>query len=211
MRRRFQKGSLEKVRGAGVARWWQDGQRKARILGRCSQITKAQAQSELAALVAPVNSRRTQPSEHQNFGDFVRDVYLPFYRRKWKRSTTMTNEDRLAHHLASEYGTRSVGSLGRDEPQAFLDRKGEVLSFSVVDHLRWDLKRIFDMAAAEGYLRQSPAVLLFTPRNCRRAVTRVMTIEEVRNMLSVLPVREQLIAKLALIAGMRPGEVFGLK
>jgi integrase len=123
----------------------------------------------------------------------------------------MTNEDRLAHHLTSEFGTRSVGSLGRDELQAFLDRKGEVLSFSVVDHLRWDLKQIFDMAAAEGYLRRSPAVLLFTPRNCRRAETRVMTIEEVRKMLSVLPVREQLIAKLALIAGMRPGEIFGLK
>ena len=25
MRRRFQKGSLQKVRGAWVARWWQDG------------------------------------------------------------------------------------------------------------------------------------------------------------------------------------------
>jgi integrase len=123
----------------------------------------------------------------------------------------MTNEDRLAHHLTVEFGGRSLGRLGRDELQAFLDRKGEALSFSVVDHLRWDLKQIFDMAVAEGYVRKSPAVLLFTPRNCRRAETRVMTIEEVRKMLSVLQVREQLIAKLALMAGMRPGEIFGLK
>ena len=209
MRRRFQKGSLQK--GAWVARWWQDGERKARILGRISQMTKAQAQSELAALVAPVNDRRTEPSEQRNFGDFVRDVYLAFYRRKWKRSTTMTNEDRLAHHLTSDFGARSLGSFGRDELQAFLDRKGEVLSFSVVDHLRWDLKQIFDMAVAEGYLRKSPAVLLFTPRECRRAETRVMIVEEVRQMLSVLDVRERLIARLALIAGMRPGEIFGLK
>jgi integrase len=211
MRRRFQKGSLQKVRGAWVARWRQDGERKARILGRISQTTKAQAQSELAALVAPVNNRRTESSRENTFGDFVRDVYLPFYRRKWKRSTTMTNQDRLGHHLTSELRARSLGSFSRDELQAFLDRKGQTLSFSVVDHLRWDLKQIFDMATAEGYLRRSPATLLFTPRDSRRAETRVMTVEDVRQMLSVLDVRERLIARLALIAGMRPGEIFGLK
>jgi hypothetical protein len=183
MRRRFQKGSLQKIGGAWVARWWQNRERKARVLGRTSQMTKAQAQSQLAALVAPVNNRRTEPSEQKNFGDFVRDVYLTFYRRKWKRSTTMTNEDRLGHHLTSEFGARLLGSFGRDELQAFLDRKGQVLSFSVVDHLRWDLKQIFDMAVAEGCLRRSPAVLLFTPRESRRAETRVMTVEEVRQAL----------------------------
>ena len=67
------------------------------------------------------------------------------------------------------------------------------------------------MAFAEGYLQPTPAALLFTPRECRRAATRVVTVEEVRQMLSILEVREQLIAKLALLAGMRPGEIFGLK
>ena len=211
MRKRFQKGSLQKVRGGWVARWWQDGERKARMLGRVSQMTKAQAQSELAGILAPINNERSEPSEQSSFGDFVQQVYLPFYRRKWKRSTVMTNEDRLAHHLTSEFAPRSLGSFDRDELQAFLDRKGTTLSFSVVDHLRWDLKQIFDMAVAEGYLRRSPALLLFTPRECRRAATRVMTVEEVRQLFSVLDVRELLIARLALLAGMRPGEIFGLK
>jgi integrase len=174
-------------------------------------MTKAQAQSELAAVVAPINSRGSEPSEQRSFGDFVREVYLPFYRRKWKRSTLMTNEDRLAHHLTSEFDVRSLGSFDRDELQALLDRKGQALSFSVIDHLRWDLKQIFDMAVAEGYLQRSPAALLFTPRECRRAATRVMTVEEVRRLFSVLGVRERLIARLALLAGMRPGEIFGLK
>jgi hypothetical protein len=66
-----------------------------------------------------------------------------------ERTTTMTNEDRLAHHLISDFDTRSMGSFGRDDLQAFLDRKGQTLSFSVVNHLRWDLKQIFDMAVAE--------------------------------------------------------------
>jgi integrase len=37
-----------------------------------------------------------------------------------------------------------------------------------------------------------------------------MTIEEVKTLLVVLDVRERLIAKLAIVAGMRPGEIFGL-
>lgn len=211
MRRRYQKGSLRKRRGTWVARWWQNGKRKARTLGPISHLTKAQAQTRLAAIVGPINGQCDQPSEDIGFGDFVQYVYLPFYRRKWKRSTAMTNEDRLAHHLTSEFSARSLGTFTRDDLQSVLDRKGQTLSFSVVDHLRWDLKQIFDMAVAEGYLQRNPAALLFTPRECRRAVARVMTVEDVRQMFRVLDVRERLIAKLALVAGMRPGEIFGLK
>jgi len=211
MRRRFQKGYLQKVRGVWVARWREDGQRKARKLGRVSLMTKAQALTELAAIVGPINSRRGQPSEQMSFGDFVQQVYLPFYRRKWKRSTAMTNEDRIAHHLTPEFAPRSLGSFGRDELQSFLDRKARTLSFSVVDHLRWDLKQIFDMSVAEGYLRRNPAALLFTSRECKRSAKRIMTLDEVRRLFSLLDIRERLIAKLVVLAGMRPGEIFGLK
>jgi len=103
-------------------------------------------------------------------------IYLPFYRRKWKRSTVMTNEDRFAHHLTSEFGSRSLGSFSREELQGFLDRKAAAgLSFSTVNHLRWELKQIFDMAVAEGFLQRNPAQLLFTPRECPRPATKIMT------------------------------------
>jgi hypothetical protein len=74
------------------------------MLGQVSKMTKAQAQAELAAIVAPINSSCKEPSEQTSFDDFVQHVFLPFYRRKWKRSTAMTNEDRLARYLTSELG-----------------------------------------------------------------------------------------------------------
>ena len=61
-----------------------------------------------------------------------------------------------------------------------------------------------------GIRRLSPVTLLFTPRECTRAVTRIMTIEDVRRMFRVLDFRERLIAKPALLAGMRPGDIFGM-
>jgi integrase len=124
----------------------------------------------------------------------------------------MTTEDRIRHHLVSEFGGATLGTFNRDRLQQFLDEKAATgLSFSMVDHLRWDLKQVFDMAVAEGFLLRNPARLLFTPRECPRAATRIMTFEEVRTLFGVLDVREQLIARLAVLAGMRPGEIFALK
>jgi len=211
MRRRFQKGSLQKVNGVWIARWWEDGRRPARTLGLISKMSKATAQSELAAILAPLNGKSSSPSETSRFGDFVANVYLPFYSRKWKGSTRKENEGRIGYHLTVEFAARSLKSFSRDELQGLLDRKAALgLSFSVVAHLRWDLNQIFGMAVAEGYLQRNPAALLFTPRECRRAITRVMNVQDVRLLFAVLDVRERLIAKLGVLAGMRPGEIFGL-
>ena len=104
-----------------------------------------------------------------------------------------------------------MSGFRRDELQDLLDLKAKAgLSFSVVDHLRWDLKQIFDMAVAEGHVERNPALLLFTPKEAAKPVRRVMTIKEVQTCFAALDQRERLIAKLAVIAGMRPGEIFAL-
>jgi len=118
----------------------------------------------------------------------------------------------IAFHLVADFKERKLASFKRDELQDLLDQKVEVegLSYSTVDHLRWDLKQVFDMAISEGHIERNPAQLLFMPRDASRAERRVMTIEEVRTCFSVLAQRERLVVKLAILAGMRPGEIFAL-
>src|SRR3954470_18272583 len=111
MRKRFQQGSLSKVDGMWVARWRDQGRRPARTLGRTAEMTKAKAQSMLAAIVGPINNRQTEPTGRCKFREFIELVYLPFYGRKWKRSTTMTNQDRIKHHLTSEFSSLSLDSF----------------------------------------------------------------------------------------------------
>jgi integrase len=72
------------------------------------------------------------------------------------------------------------------------------------------MKQIFDMALAEGQVQRNPALLLFTPKGAAKPIRRVMDIEEVQSCFAVLDQRERLIAKLAVIGGMRPGEIFRL-
>ena len=123
MRRGYQKGSLKIHRENWVAQWWQDGHRRNRVLGPVSKMTKSKARAELAAIVAAVNNNTSALSGDCKFQYFMKQVFLPFYRRKWKLSTTMTNEDRFKNHLISELGNRVLSSMTRDELQNLLDRK----------------------------------------------------------------------------------------
>jgi integrase len=212
MRRRYREGSLKKQDGYWVAMWWEDGHRRSRHLGKVSELTKADARAELAKLTAPANLKHFPASLKVTVGDFVEHIFLPFYRRKWKSSTAKSNEYRLTAHVVPGMVTRTMGSITRDELQDFLEKKaGSGLSYSTVAHLRWDFKQIFDLAQAEGYVQRNPAILLFVPRNTPRPQRLVMNGEEVKRLFSVLEQRERLIVKLAVLAGMRPGEIFGLK
>ena len=118
----------------------------------------------------------------------------------------------MEHHVTCEFADRTLKSLKAGELQDFLDRKSTAgLSFSTVDHLRWDLKQIIGMAVAESYLQKHPATLLFTPSETKRPAQRVMTWQDVRLLFSVLEARGLAVCMLATIAGMRPGEILDLK
>ena len=55
---------------------------------------------------------------------------------------------------------------------------------------------------------RNPALLLFTPKTA--AKHKAMTVDEVRRCFAALGQRERLIAKLAILAGMPPGEIFAM-
>jgi integrase len=192
--------------------WWVDGKRKSRVLGFVKEMTKSKARDEIGKVVAEENNKRQGANRVWHFGEFVEQVFFPYYSRKWKASTRGSTMNRISIHLVADFKDRKLAGFKRDELQDLLDQKVEKegLSYSTVDHLRWDLKQVFDMAISEGHIERNPAQLLFTPRDAPRAERRVMTIEEVRTCFSVLAQRERLVVKLAIVAGMRPGEIFAL-
>src|SRR6266487_3612846 len=57
--------------------------------------------------------------------------------------------------------------------------------------------------AQDRLLSSKQAEMLFTPRTVAAPSRRVLTPEQVQQILQVLPVREQLIVRLALFSGMR--------
>lgn len=199
-------GGVRKQQGRWVGLWREDGVKKSRVLGLCKGMTKGEARTAVSKIVAGLRKNGSQAW----LGPFVEQTYFPFYTRKWKASTRQENVWRVTHHILSRFADRALASIHRDELQDFIDAKARQFSFSVVDHLRWDLNQIFTMAIAEGLLERNPAQLLFTPKEAAKPIRRAMNIADVQLCLSVLDQRERLILKLAILAGMRPGEIFGL-
>jgi len=216
-RQRFQRGSLQKRKCAGclqwIAFWWKNGRRQSQILGACSTMSRPQALAEMARALESVNARAGKPILRLwTVSDWIREAFLPFIRRKWKLSTASTSGDRIRKHLIADFESVELGSVTRDMLQRYLEQKANGGgSFSVVDHLRWDLRAIFRLAVQDRVLLSNPADLLFTPRNASPPSRQVLTAEQVRRMLGPLDLREQLIVQLALFSGMRPGEILALQ
>src|SRR5215469_5882358 len=216
-RKRYQNGSLQVVSTHGKRKMWilqyrDCGSKKYHTIGLYSKMSKSDAQQAQAEFMKEVNARTASaPDPHITFGDFLEGKALPFLRSKWKRSTRDTTENRIRHHLLTEFGQEKLENLGLHRLQAFLSSKAATLSKSVVAHLRWDLRAIFRLAVAEGYVTRDPAPSLFTPKEAKAGIRRVMNRKEAQQHITALPLRERVIDHLALFAGMRPGEILALQ
>jgi hypothetical protein len=68
--------------------------------------------------------------------------------------------------------------------QDFLDQRN-TMAFTMVDHLRSDLKQILDLAVAEDVISRNPvylsnSMLLFVPRECTQPQRPTMSEKEVK-------------------------------
>jgi integrase len=217
-RQRFQRGSLRPRKRNGkrywYAQWREDGRLRSKELGLCSEMTKGEAEAILAEILRPLNEKagaRTTPQAF-TFESFVRSVFLEVRRREWKASTAMTSEALITTHLLPELGPLPLKSITREQMQKLLDAKARNLAESVVNHLRFHLRDIFNLALGERAVEYNPALALHTPAKCKPGKERrVLTAAEIRSALGVLPVRERLIFRFGVFEGMRPGEILGLQ
>lgn len=215
-RKRFQKGTVgERKHGrkkVWVAQWWEDGGRRSKVLGRCSELTKTQAESAMAAILEPINEGAGHCQQPVfTFKRYVEEKYLPFGRRTWKESTRMTTEPTINMHLCSHLGDKNISDITREQLQKLLDQKSRTLSRSVVDHLRWHLSGIFKLAQGDGVVTHNPAGKLSVSDAKPTGEKRVMTPDQIRLALSVLGLRDRLIFRLAVFDGMRPGEILAVR
>src|ERR1035438_9695341 len=107
---RYQKGSVKKQRGRWVAMWWVDHSRKSRVIGLVKDMTKSDARAVVDRIVAEANAKHEE-DRVWTFGEFVAEVYFPYYSRKWKASTRVNNMNRVSIHLRSEEHTSELQSL----------------------------------------------------------------------------------------------------
>ena len=217
-RRRYQKGSLQE-KTHGKRRVWvvqyydADGHHRYHTIGRMCELNKSQAAEKQDEFMRTINGGETKQNEIRPvlMGEFVNQVYLPFYRGKWKKSTKGTSESRIRAHVIADLGNAQMMNLSTTNLQAYLESKAATHGFSVVDHLRWDLTSIGDLAVAEKVLPTNPASQLYTPTSAKKGERRVMTADDAEAVVGAVEFREKVIVQLAIFAGLRPGEILALQ
>ena len=70
---------------------------------------------------------------------------------------------------------------------------------------------MFEMAVSEKVIAVNPATALYTPKTAKRGESPVMSGEDVELALSAVGDRERVILRLAVFAGMRPGELLAIQ
>src|SRR5215469_16019607 len=152
----MQRGSLKAVLFRGVKVWrlqWRENKRgRTRILGRCVDMSRAEAEAERKKLLEPLNTRvAAAETSSVTLQRYVEDEYLTVKARVWKGSTRTTTEQLIERYILQDLGARTLSSVTRKELQAHLDRHAEKLqlSESIVGHVRWQLKAIFEMAESD--------------------------------------------------------------
>lgn len=224
-RERYQRGSLAKV-GKTRKKWrgrWHiyekqsDGSEKLckreKILGPVSELTKAQAQDRLDALIRLTNQTSSGSfATDATFGDlWIR--YTALKVGTWGDATGRAIKSLFAHQVLPSLGERPVRGLTRDPLQACLNRMAAAgSSYSAVHKARTYIAATLEYAVDERVIEANPARKIEVPTQILGEICeRYYSVEEVRRLSGVAHGRERIVLRIFIDCGLRPQELFALR
>jgi integrase len=131
---------------------------------------------------------------------------------RW-RETSKYAFDYYKGKLLAEFGSVPLKAMNDADMQKFLNRlRDEKYSKSVVEHCMKYLKAILEDAVDEDVLGKNPARKLRLPDGLPEEDTPYLPITDYLKLLKELPTkRDQIMAGLLYMGGLRRGELFGLR
>ena len=228
-RKRQQDGHIFKARGIWYVRYFDtrfiDGEVKRvriakqiahvreKINGVLTSITKAKARDLAKPTITKVNQPDRTPETAVSLVDFVERIYLPRMEQQKRPSTAKGYRDIWENHLKG----RSVGLWMREirtcDIQRILDEiaRPGVLSGNSLRHIKSQISGIFSYAKQQGYFDgENPARNTAIPPARLSEETYAYSLEEIGQILSVLPEPAATVFAVAAFTGARRGEIRGL-
>ena len=129
--------------------------------------------------------------------------------RPLARSSRETYEAYFRKHIGPVFGDRMVGSLRRNEIQAFVNHLP--VSPATAETVLRVLQSVLKAAVVDDLIVKSPAMGVKPPKASRRRPLVVPTPEEVEVLAGAIFGRYKVAVHLAAEAGLREGEILGLR
>jgi integrase len=181
--------------------------RRIKVSGR----TKAEARTKLAAARKTVDAGLQHEDQRITVGEWL-DEWINHVPASVKSVNTVDNlKWAVDRHLKPSLGGRRLRELSADDVDAFLRAKATAgLSRSSLVRLHSVLHRALRLAERRGKLARNVAALVDVPNGPVRR-SRSLSIEQARALLKAADgERLEALYKVALMLGLRPGELLGL-
>lgn len=215
-KRQYGSGCLLAKGGGWVIRWREmeiapDGTRKRMLrYETLGSMSRREAADILAQKVVAAGGK-TPTRSRVAFRELVNQwqaTVMPMY----KASTQKNHRHIAAKHLTPRFGDRAVCDITRQEVQAYVAHLTQVgYAPKTIDHIHDVLSAVLRTAVKWGHLRENPArgVDLPTLRTVRPKW--VLTTTQASALLVQLPPLAQTMTGLAMLTGLRRGELFALR
>ncbi|MBI1983829.1 MAG: site-specific integrase [Acidobacteria bacterium] len=193
----------------------EDGSRIRRersvILGPVREITKRQAQRLLSERLADINQGRHKPEFMIPFERFVLERWEPNIYPTLRYSTVKNYRYLIRRHLLPFFGQLCLPQIGPLDVQMFLSEKAKHISGKTVLSLRNLLSKIFGTAKRWEFIPSNPASGAQVPSLADTKERVTLTPQQVRALLAELEEPYRTMVLLAVLSGLRRGEIFGLR
>ena len=130
--------------------------------------------------------------------------------QSWDANTAATLNSCFKHHVFPALGRMPLSKLDRFQIQVVIQENAKTFSKSVVHKIRTYLKACLEEAVDQEILMKNPMRKLPQP-DTRPECRRYLSIAEIQALLDAMDARDRLIARICIVCGLRPGEIFAAK
>jgi integrase len=216
-KRQYGSGCLLK-RGRGWAIRWRemeiapDGRTKRALRYEAlGQISRGEAAEILAQRMAAAGNGKTPTRSRVTFRALASDWQanvLPMY----KHSTQKNHRHILGKHLLPRFGDKPVAEVTRQEVQAYVAQLNQAgYAPKSIAHVHDVLSAVLRTAVKWGHLKDNPARDVDLPTLKTVRPKWVLATHQAAQLLDALPPLARTMAGLALLSGLRRGELFALR
>lgn len=225
-RKRQQYGYIFKARGYWYVRYFEDrtvnGElRHDRVAKQIGEVTSRgkrppqKIEDEAREIVAAATVTNANPGRVVTTGAFVDRVYFPYIQQHKRPSTLKGYKDIWRNHAKAHCSSVWLKDVRTFHVQSWLDAIAApgTLGRNSLKHIKTFLSAVFKLAKQQGYYTGENPVrdTATSPKAAEPQETHAYELPEIQQMLSVMPEPAATIFAVAAFAGLRRGELQGLR
>lgn len=180
-------------------------------LGPVSEMGRREADRKLSERLAAINQGTHRPEVVIGFEPFVLERWEPNILPVLRFSTARNYRHLVRRHLLPFFGRMKLAEVSLADVQMFLAEKSKHYAPKTVLELRNLLSKIFGTAERWGYRQLNPARGAQVPALVDTRERVALRPEQVWALLGQLPELFRTMVLLAVLSGLRRGELLGLR